>query len=78
MLIVSGSVENSSDDHNFPLFIHFVYHPVGKPFGVAPADILTRMVAGVEQGVMHERVKDLNNFLAKLGAQTFLSRVIPI
>ncbi len=53
-----GSLNHGSDHHELRPFLHLINNPIGKPFGMTPADVFLRMPAGVEQGILRLRAAE--------------------
>ena len=75
--VVTGGVENGGYNDDMLGFTHFINHAVGKPVGITPADVLTRMTTGIKQRIRLQRIENLNHLFTKFSTQTCLLRIIP-
>jgi len=64
--------------HNPALsFLHFVDYAIRKPLRVPPADVLRRVSAAVQQGIIRQGMPNLDDLLHKLSAWPRLPRLVP-
>lgn len=71
------SVQNRRYDNLALRFQHLGDHAIRKPFRVTPADILRRVSAAVQQGIVAQSMPNPDDLLHEFAAKPCLPRFIP-
>ena len=70
-------MQNCRHNHDVLSLKDLVDNAIRKAFRVAPANILSRVAAGVQQGIFFQRVPNPDDLLHEFGSQPRLPRLLP-